>query len=43
LGNGNRHNHFPTFTLSKHTPHHHSWPITSGWLLRWNFLTFSLC
>ncbi len=28
-------NYFPTSTLSRHTPHHHNQPITSGRLLKW--------
>jgi len=35
LGNNNRPSYFPTSTPWRHTPHHHGWPITSCWLLKW--------
>jgi hypothetical protein len=34
-GSSGRFNYFLISTPSKHTPHHHGWPLTSNWLLRW--------
>jgi hypothetical protein len=30
-----RPNYFPTSTPSRHTSHHHNWPIVGGWFLAW--------